>query len=1071
MKQLLLFFLFIFLSVSVFSQVQGPPPPCGYTTAYVCDNDGDGFGLIDLTQAFPFSTFCRVDKGNPEDYYPITYYESQTDMDNEINSIANPDAYTNISNPQTIYYRVNKIVPDNIVYLTAENIIETKRLSTSIPSLEICDDDQDGFATFDLTSVNVFCGVSPSNYTIEYYETLEDANAQINQIANSSNYISDSKTIFVRVEDLDTNIVEVNSFYLSVSEISINVISYLLTCDNDVDGFAEFDLSSKDSEIVNGQIGVEVAYFEDSSLTVQIDKNTPYRNNTNPQTIYVRVENELGCFEDSSFSIEVNPSALSSLDLYMRDSNYSGFSTFDLTSVDIFCSPNTQSDDFNVTYHLSKNDAELGINSISNIINFENTSNPQTLHIRAEHVITSNVEVKPLILSVEVLSAVANNTSHKLCLETSILDLSQFNSSVLGSQDPDGFTLTYYNSQNDAEMEVNPLPQFVDTIDFDTLLALNTVGYNSYFVRVEENIYHSYDISEVYVERSIMPVANDPTPLEICDDETIDGFTTFDLNSKTLEIINGQEETTIVYFLTLEAAENYPLSENILGINSSGVGMSDFINTIPNTQTIYAIVEDINLVCISNIVALDLIVKDCTNLGVIEVNAFHDTDTNGTFETNENLFANGVFTYEANNDGIQRQVSSSTGSFTIISDDDTNTYDINYSLLDDYRDCYEVSTTSFEDVSATNGDKVIYNFPIISENTCNDIAVYLVSYAPPRPGFDYLNRLVIQNKGITPVASGTVEFVHDASVTFNNVSGVDAGNIVTNTATGFTLDFVNLQPNQQETVLINMNVPVLTSLGTLLTNTATYSVTDLSVENNTSALSEIVIGSYDPNDIAESHGPDIFYDNFETTDYLYYTVRFQNVGTADAINVSIDNTLDSRLDKSTIVMLSSSHYNVFTRIDDQLNWKFDNIHLPSEDMDEPNSHGYVYYKIKPLAGYSVGDIIPNTAEIYFDINPAVVTNTFNTEFIETLSNKESNNADFSISPNPAKNLVKLRFNKNTNNSIAIRVLDIQGKLVFKSKNQLKNSITEIDVSHLKSGLYFLKVNDDTNQLTKKLIVN
>lgn len=1071
MKQKLLLVAFILISLFSFAQLEGPPPPCGYFVEYACDNNGDGFGLIDLTEAFPFVTFCRQDKGSLEDYYPIVYYENQADMDNETNPISNPTAYTSIANPQTIFYRANKIVPDNIVFITAENLIETKRLSTAIPSLVMCDNDQDGFATFDLTSVNVFCGAIPSNYSIEYYETLNDANAQTNQIANASNYISNGITIYLRVEDLDTNYVEVNSFYLSLSEISINVVSYVLTCDNDVDGFAEFDLSSKDYEIVNGQIGLEVAYFEDSSFTIQIDKNTPYSNNTNPQTIYVRVENELGCFEDSSFSIEVNPTALSSSELYMRDSNYSGFSTFDLTSVDIFCSPNTQRDDFNVTYHLSENDAELGINNIPNIINFENTSNPQTLHIRAEHVITSNAEVKPLILSVEVLSAVANNVNQSLCLETSMLDLSQFNSDVLGSQDPEGFTVTYYNSQNDAEMQVNPLPQFVDTIDFDKY-AGNTVGSNTYFARVEENMYHSYDIGEVYVIRSILPVAKDPTPLEICDDEIIDGFTTFDLNPKTLEIINGQEETSIVYFLTLEAAENYPHSENIQGIYAFGNGISSFTNTIPGTQTIYAILEDFNLVCVSNIVALDLIVKDCTNSGVIEVNAFHDADTNGTFETNENLFTNGVFTYEANNDGIQRQVSTSNGSFTIISDDDTNTYDISYSLLDEYADCYDVTTTNFEDVNAANGDKVIYNFPITSENTCNDIAVYLMSYESPRPGFDYLNRLVIENKGIIPVASGSVAFTYDALVTFNNVSGVSIGNTVTNTGTGFVLDFVDLQPNESESVTISMNVPIPTPLGTLLNNTATYSVNDLNIENNVSTLSEIVIGSYDPNDIAESHGPEILHDSFNSDDYLYYTVRFQNVGTADAINVSIDNTLDSRLDKSTIQMLSSSHNNVFTRTDDQLNWQFDNIHLPSEDMDEPASHGYVYYKIKPMAGYLVGDIIPNTAEIYFDFNPAVITNTFQTEFTEesTLSNANFNDTAFSIFPNPTNDFISLNFAKKINNSLEINIYDIQGKPVYINTFKSIETLVRMDVSKLSKGMYFLKVNDSNSETIKKLII-
>ena len=371
-----------------------------------------------------------------------------------------------------------------------------------------------------------------------------------------------------------------------------------------------------------------------------------------------------------------------------------------------------------------------------------------------------------------------------------------------------------------------------------------------------------------------------------------------------------------------------------------------------------------------------------------------------------------------------------------------------------------------------NGCALITDFNLnVINQPCYDVAVYLISFVSPRPGFNYRNYLVIKNIGLETVVSGSIEFIKDDLVSLNNVSELSAGNTVTNSATGFSLDFVNLAPGQQETVVVNMNVPVSTPLGTLLTNKATYSVTDLSEENNTSILSEIVIGSYDPNDILESHGPEIFHNEFESTDYLFYTVRFQNVGTADAINVSIDNTLDARLDKSTIHMLSSSHTNVFTRIDNQLNWQFDNIHLPSEDMDEPNSHGYVYYKIKPAAGYSVGDIIPNTAEIYFDFNPAVVTNTFQTEFVATLSNEKINDSKFSIYPNPANNVVKLKFNKNFGKTIETKIYDIQGKMILNSINKLQDNRVQLNVSSLKSGLYFLKVDNGVFKITKKLIIN
>lgn len=364
----------------------------------------------------------------------------------------------------------------------------------------------------------------------------------------------------------------------------------------------------------------------------------------------------------------------------------------------------------------------------------------------------------------------------------------------------------------------------------------------------------------------------------------------------------------------------------------------------------------------------------------------------------------------------------------------------------------------------------IVELDLVVQDICVDVAVYLTSVAPPRPGFDYIYYLTVKNIVFDAIASGQVQFTYDSSLSFIEVTGVDSGNSISNTASGFILNFTDLMPNTEERIYIRMNTPISTSLGTLLTSEAIYLDSDINTESNLSSLSEVVIGSYDPNDILESHGPEILHSSFGSEDYLYYTIRFQNVGTADAINVSIDNTLDSRLDKSTIQMLSSSHANVFTRTNNQLNWQFDDIYLPSEDMDEPNSHGYVHYKIKPLAGYSVGDIIPNTAEIYFDFNPAVITNTFETEFTTTLSNTEINSSVFSIYPNPTRSFIELNFGKGINKTIKINIYDIQGKRVFDKTNEVEDASLKIDVSQLTKGMYFLKVDDGTSKTTKKLIV-
>jgi len=203
---------------------------------------------------------------------------------------------------------------------------------------------------------------------------------------------------------------------------------------------------------------------------------------------------------------------------------------------------------------------------------------------------------------------------------------------------------------------------------------------------------------------------------------------------------------------------------------------------------------------------------------------------------------------------------------------------------------------------------------------------------------------------------------------------------------------------------------------------------------------------------------------------LYYTIRFQNVGTAEAINVRIENTLDALLDSSTMQMIRASHDFVMMQQGNQLTWNFDNINLPAEIQDERGSNGYVQYKIKPTAGYNIGTIIPNTAEIYFDFNAPVITNTFTTEFVEPqLSVDEFGINTFGIYPNPADVKVEIKLNSALRGSFALSVIDIQGKQVLSAKvnAEITNSL---DVSKLESGMYFIKLKNGNTELIEKLII-
>jgi uncharacterized repeat protein (TIGR01451 family) len=364
-----------------------------------------------------------------------------------------------------------------------------------------------------------------------------------------------------------------------------------------------------------------------------------------------------------------------------------------------------------------------------------------------------------------------------------------------------------------------------------------------------------------------------------------------------------------------------------------------------------------------------------------------------------------------------------------------------------------------------------YNFPITVSQTYNDLAVSIVPLTAPRPGFTYNNKIIYTNFGNQTVASGTVTFTKDALVTItgNTQTGT------TTTANGFTYNFTNLLPFESRTMTVTMQVPNIptVSIGGLLTNAASIAplTGDVVPANNNSSLAQVIIGSYDPNDKMESHGGRILHSAFTSNDYLFYTIRFENSGTASAINVRVNDVLDEKLDETSIRMISASHSYVMDRMGNNLNWRFDNIQLPVSVADTNTGKGYITFSIKPKPGYAVGDIIPNTASIYFDYNPAIITNTFNTEFVAALSVTEFENGDFIFYPNPVTDVVTVSLKNNGNSISNIAVYDVLGKLIFAKKPASAMTTETVDLSSVSKGLYLLEVTTDNNlKVVKKLMV-
>jgi uncharacterized repeat protein (TIGR01451 family) len=115
---------------------------------------------------------------------------------------------------------------------------------------------------------------------------------------------------------------------------------------------------------------------------------------------------------------------------------------------------------------------------------------------------------------------------------------------------------------------------------------------------------------------------------------------------------------------------------------------------------------------------------------------------------------------------------------------------------------------------------------------------------------------------------------------------------------------------------------------------------------------------------------------------LEYTVRFQNTGNDYAYQVVLTDTLSEMLDISTLRVAGASHPYKFTvsgKGRPVLTWTFDNINLPDSTRDGVGSNGFARFTVRPLDNLPTGTRIENFADIFFDYNPPVRTNTvFNT---------------------------------------------------------------------------------------------
>ncbi|WP_244954726.1 Ig-like domain-containing protein [Winogradskyella helgolandensis] len=497
--------------------------------------------------------------------------------------------------------------------------------------LEVCDDGTpDGLTAIDLSLKNAEITGSNPNYSISYYETLAEAEAEINVLPMLYTNTSNGQIIFVKVKDVNTGCYAITTLELLVQQAPIaNTPQALIYCDPDNDGYGLFTLTDVNDEITGGATsGLTVTYHEtqtNADIGVDaIDTTVSYNNIVqNAQILYVRVESSTIATDCATIILLeliveptpqlVDPTPLQECD----DISADGYATFDLTSKSDEILNGQDSTQYILSYFETQANAIDNTSPIANPLAYINTDDfSQTIWIRVEDnsTIEGCYKLVSLELIVNPLPVLVTPAPLELCDVNNSGDeqegftLEDANDDILNGQT--GITLTHYETQLDADNATNPIfSPYINTSNAQTI-----------FVRAENDITGCYNTVTITLRVNPIPSPEpNPTPIEVCDVDN-DGFAQFDLEIRTIEITNGELDIAITYHETQSDAETG--SNAIIGL---------YTNIVASNQIIYVRSENILTGCYSLTQhTLQLIVNPAPQVPtVIESYVICDSDDDG----------------------------------------------------------------------------------------------------------------------------------------------------------------------------------------------------------------------------------------------------------------------------------------------------------------------------------------------------------------------------------------------------------------------------------------------------------
>jgi PKD repeat protein len=374
-------------------------------------------------------------------------------------------------------------------------------------------------------------------------------------------------------------------------------------------------------------------------------------------------------------------------------------------------------------------------------------------------------------------------------------------------------------------------------------------------------------------------------------------------------------------------------------------------------------------------------------------------------------------------------------------------------------------------VAATTGGSTYCNNNFYDTTSlCPDLAVGIFRVANITPGFISKKAVRYANRGAVPITGVVLKYRFLSALTVLSTTTATysvSGNVI-------TWNLGTLPPYSNGFKYVNFQTPTSLALGTAVVDSVWIEPAggDCDQSNNSATFKDTCVGSYDPNDKAASPANEMA-PSVKTLDYL---IRFQNTGTAPAHNVRIEDKIDDNFEKASLRVNDFSHkMNSYFDDNGKIYFEFPNIMLPDSGTDYEASQGYVSYSIQLKDNLPLGTKLKNTAEIYFDFNEPIITNTtVNTIVLKSGSGvkTEVDGLNVSIYPNPTQNTATIEVNLDKTSTLSYTLFNIQGKLI--SQKELDKKVNglvkeEISLDGLTSGIYILNISINGKETSLKVV--